>query len=39
MERAMSVCEELVQTVPCYELHFRPEPGAVDLLDELSYRN
>ena len=35
MEQAMAFCEELVQNVPCYELHFRPEPAAIDLLDDL----
>ena len=35
MEAAMQTCERLVSSVPCYELHFRPEAGAVDLLEEL----
>ena len=35
MEAAMRTCERLVSSVPCYELHFRPEAGAVDLLEEL----
>ncbi len=35
MESAMRLCERLVSSVPCYELHFRPEAEAVELLDEL----
>ena len=35
MESAMRLCERLVSSVPCYELHFRPEVEAVELLDEL----
>ncbi len=35
MEAATGFCERLVSSVPCYELHFRPEPAAADLLDEL----
>ncbi|MCP3957625.1 MAG: hypothetical protein GY719_07200 [bacterium] len=35
MELAMAACKELVENLPCYELHFRPEPGAANLLDEL----
>ncbi len=35
MEAAMGLCERLVSSVPCYELHFRPEADAADLLDEL----
>ncbi len=35
MEAATSFCERLVSSVPCYELHFRPEPGAADLLNQL----
>ncbi len=34
-ESAMRCCERLVSSVPCYELHFRPEPDAAGLLDEL----
>ncbi len=33
MERAMSNCQRLVESLPCYELHFRPDPEALDLLD------
>ncbi len=35
MSLAMDFCEALVQRVPCYELHFRPETAAVELLDQL----
>ncbi len=35
MEAAMGLCERLVSSVPCYELHFRPEAAAVELLDQL----
>ncbi len=35
MEAAMRLCEQMVSSVPCYEQHFLPESGAVDLLDEL----
>ncbi len=35
MEPAMRLCERLVSSLPCYELHFRPEADAVDLLEEL----
>ncbi len=38
MEAAMRFCERLVSSVPCYELHFRPEAGAVEMLDELMPR-
>ncbi|MEM7349309.1 MAG: hypothetical protein AAF657_00790 [Acidobacteriota bacterium] len=34
-EQAMSLCEALVSHLPCYELHFRKEEEAVDLLGEL----
>ena len=35
MERAMNACQRIVESLPCYELHFRPEPAAIDLLDEV----
>ena len=35
MESALRFCEQLVSSVPCYELHFRPEPAAADLLEDL----
>ncbi len=35
MEAALDVCAELVATVPAYELSFRPEPSALDLLEPL----
>ncbi len=35
MSLAMGFCETLVERVSCYELHFRPEAAAVDLLEDL----
>lgn len=35
MEAALDVCAELVASVPAYELSFRPEPSALDLLEPL----
>ncbi|MCP4654453.1 MAG: hypothetical protein GY856_03430, partial [bacterium] len=35
MEQALSFCEQLVEQVPAYELRFRPEPDAIELLDRL----
>ncbi|MEM7583367.1 MAG: hypothetical protein AAF560_08315 [Acidobacteriota bacterium] len=32
-EAALAFCQRLVERLPCYELHFRPEPAAVELLD------
>jgi len=28
----LDFCDDLITNVPSYELHFRPEPGVVDLL-------
>lgn len=35
LEWAMTCCQRLVETFPCYELHFRPEPEALRLLDAI----
>lgn len=35
LERTMSFCQDLVEDVPAYEIHFRPEPGAASLIEEL----
>ncbi len=35
MEAATEFCERLVSSVPCYEMHFRPEAAAADLVDRL----
>ena len=34
MSAALTTCGRLVEEMPAYELHFRPEPSAVDLLLE-----
>lgn len=35
VERTMSFCQDLVEGLPAYEIHFRPEPGAAGLIDDL----
>ena len=35
MEAALAFCSEVVAEVPAFELHFRPEEAALDVLDEL----
>ena len=35
LEGTMSFCQDLVEDVPAYEIHFRPEPGAASLIEEL----
>lgn len=35
MERATAFCGELVESLPCYELHFCPGIGAIDLVRRL----
>ena len=34
----LAFCEELILRIPVYELHFRPEAGAVNLLEEFAAR-
>ena len=35
MEQVTDFCGELVESVACYELHFRPEVAVLDLIEEL----
>lgn len=35
LQRTMSFCQDLVEDLPAYEIHFRPEPGAADLIDQI----
>jgi len=35
LERALSLCHDLVQTVPAFEIHCRPDPPATELINQL----
>lgn len=34
-QRTLSFCQDLVEELPAFEIYFRPEPGAAELIDDL----
>jgi len=35
LEKTLSFCHDLVETIPAFEIHCRPDPSAADLIDQL----